>query len=71
MTRVYLLNLEEMPLQLLPGNPLSGTAKYINNDLEEPHPNNGSLCTTPDPIFNFFFLRRKNRITRRKRALNN
>ena len=23
----------------------------MNNDLEEPHPNNG-LSTTPDPIFN-------------------
>ena len=30
MKRVYLLNLEGMPLQLLPGNPLSETAKEIN-----------------------------------------
>ena len=25
----------------------------MNNDLEELHPNNGSLSTTPDPIFDF------------------
>ena len=28
----------------------------MNNDLEEPHPNNGSLSTTPDPIFNLEML---------------